>query len=53
MSTAIEVWEGDGGAHRLAAPKIVPFSEAHRTLGMGVLYAMTIIAILVFVAKLH
>ncbi len=40
MSTSIE-------------PKIVPFSEAHRTLGIGVLYAITIIGILAVVARLH
>ena len=34
-------------------PKIVPFSEAHRTLGIGVLYAITIIGILMVLAKLH
>jgi hypothetical protein len=34
-------------------PRIVPFSEAHRTLGIGVLYALTIIGILALVAKLH
>ena len=40
MSTSIE-------------PKIVPFSKAHHTLRIGVLYAITIIGILAVVARLH
>lgn len=40
MSTSIE-------------PKVVPFTKAHRTLGIGVIYAITIIGILWSVAKLH
>src|SRR5579863_4316021 len=40
MSTSIE-------------PRTVPFSEAHRTLGIGVLYAITIIGILAVVARFH
>ena len=40
MSTSIE-------------PKTVPFTEAHRTLGIGLLYAITIIGILAVLARLH
>jgi hypothetical protein len=53
MSTSIELWEGGGAAQKLAAPKAVPFSEAHRTLEIGVFYAITIVGILAVVAKLH
>jgi hypothetical protein len=53
MRTSIELWEGGGAAHELAAPKAVPFTETHRTLGIGVLYAIAIMGILAVVAKLH
>jgi hypothetical protein len=53
MSTRNEVWKGEGGAHALPAPKIAPFTEAHRTLGIGVLYAITIVGILAVAANLH
>jgi uncharacterized membrane protein len=53
MRTSIEMWEGDGAAHKLAAPIAVPITEAHHTLGIGVLYAITIVGILAVVAKLH
>jgi hypothetical protein len=53
MDRAIEVWEGKGGAHRSVASKMVHSIRHHRTLWIGVLYAITIAMVLAFVAKLY
>ena len=52
MDRALEVWEGEGGAHRSVASKVVQSTRHHRTLWTGVLYAITIVVILAVVAKL-
>jgi hypothetical protein len=36
-----------------AASTILPITGAYRTLGTGVLYAMTMVGVLAVVAKLH
>ena len=53
MGRAIEVWEGEGGAYRSIASKVVQSTRHHRTLWTGVLYALTIIVVLALVAKLQ
>ncbi len=53
MDRAIEIWEGEGGAHKPVASK-VPQSHRHlHTLWIGVLYVITIVAVLAFVATLN
>ncbi len=53
MDKPIEVWKDEGGAHRSLASELVFNSRDHRTLWLGVLYAITIIVVLAVVAKLH
>jgi hypothetical protein len=53
MDRALEVWEGEGGAHRSVASKVVQSTRHHRTLWTSVLYAITIVVILAVVAKLY
>lgn len=53
MDRAIEVGEGEGGAHRSAASKVVRSTRQHHTLWIGMLYAITIIVVLAVVAKLY
>jgi hypothetical protein len=52
MDRAIEVWEGEGGTHRSVVANVVQSTRHHRTLWIGVLYAITIVMVLVVVAKL-
>ena len=53
MDRAIEVWEGEGGAHRSVASRVVQSTRYHRTMWTGVLYVITIVVVLAVVAKLH
>jgi hypothetical protein len=53
MERAIEVWEGEGGARRWVACEAAQSTRHHRTLWIGVLYAITIGVVLAFVAKLY
>ncbi len=53
MDSAIELWEGEGGAHRAVASKVVQSTRHHRTLWIGVFYAITIVLVLAVVAKLY
>ena len=53
MDRAIEVREGEGGAQSSAVSKVAHGTRHHRTLWMGVLYAITIIVLLAVVARLH
>ena len=53
MDRAIEVWEGEGGARRWVVSQVAQKTRHHRTLWIGVLYAMTIVVVLVVVAKLY
>jgi t-SNARE complex subunit (syntaxin) len=53
MSRAIEVGEDVGGAHRSVASRVVQNTRDHRTLWVGVLYAIVIIMVLAVVAKLN
>ncbi len=53
MDRAIEVWEGEGGTHRSVAAKVVQSTRRHRTLWIGVLYAITIGIVLAVVTKLY
>jgi hypothetical protein len=48
MGKMSEVWENEGGASHPAERK----STSHMTLLTGVLYAATVIAVLVFVSRL-
>jgi hypothetical protein len=48
MDRAIEVWEGEGEARKWVASKVL-----QGTLWIGVLYAITIVAVLAFVARLY
>jgi hypothetical protein len=52
MNRAIEVWEGEGGAHTPVVSKMV-HSIRHRTLLTGVVYAIAIVVVLAVVAKLY
>ena len=53
MDKSIEVWEGEGGAHRSVASRVVHSTRHHRTLWTGVLYVITIVVVLAVVAKLY
>ena len=53
MDSAIEVREGEGGAHRSVASRVVQSIRRHRTLWIGVLYTITIVMVLGVVAKLY
>lgn len=52
MDRAIEVWEDEGGPSTLDAAKATRETHDHRTLWTGVLYAITIAAVLAVVTKL-
>jgi len=52
MDRAIEVWEGEGGAHSPVVSKVVQGTCHRRTLWMGVLYAIAIAVVLAVVGKL-
>jgi type IV secretory pathway component VirB8 len=52
MDRAIEVWEGEGGSRRWVTSKVAQSARHHRTLWIGVLYAITIIVVLAVVARL-
>jgi hypothetical protein len=53
MDRAIEVWEGEGGAHSPVVSKVVQGTRHLRTLWTGVLYATAIVIVLAVVAKLY
>ena len=53
MDRAIEVGEGEGGAHSSPVFKVVHSIRHHHALWMGVLYAITIVVVLAAVAKLY
>ena len=53
MGRAIEVGEGRGGAHRSVASNVLRSTRDHRTLWIGVLYALAIVITLAVVAKLY
>jgi hypothetical protein len=52
MDRATEVREGEGGARRWVGSKGVQGTRNHHTLWIGVLYAVTIVAVLAVVARL-
>lgn len=52
MSSAIGAWESEGGALDRVGSKAARVGRQYRTLWIGVLYAITIIAVLAVVAKL-
>ena len=53
MARAIGVREGEGQALRWTGSKLVQSARHYRTLWIGVLYAITIVVVLAFVAKLQ
>jgi len=53
MERAIEAGEGEGGAHRSLASRVVQSTRHHRTLWIGVLYAIAIAMVLAVVAELY
>jgi hypothetical protein len=53
MGRTIEVRDGAGGACGTMVSQVAQSARDHRTLRIGVLYAMTIVAVLAAVAKLH
>ena len=53
MGREIEVGKGVGGAHRSVASKVMQNTRDHRTLWIGVLYAIVIVMVLAVVAKLY
>jgi len=52
MDSAIEVWEGEGGAGRVPS-KLVQIARHPRPLWIGIFYAITIVVVLAVVAKLN
>ena len=46
MDRAIEVWEGEGGAHKPVGSKVPQTPRQHHTLWIGMLYVITIAAVL-------
>lgn len=53
MNTAIGAWEGEGQAFRWVASQGALNTRLHRTLWIGVLYAITIVVVLAVVARLY
>jgi hypothetical protein len=53
MDSAIEVWEGEGGASTLVPSKVVQTTRHRGTLWIGVFYAIAIVVVLAVVAKLN
>ncbi len=53
MDRAIEVWESEGGAHKPVASNVPQSLRRHQPLWIGVLYVITIVAVLAFVALLN
>jgi hypothetical protein len=52
MEKTIEAWKDSGAAPRLGEGPVVLKGANHRTLLAGVLYATTIIAVLMIVSRL-
>jgi hypothetical protein len=52
MERTIEAWEKEGGAFQSVDFKVAQKPASHRTLMEGVLYAITIIAVLTIVSRL-
>jgi len=52
MTTTIEALAGDFGSVKRGLYRIAECSRNHRTLGVGILYAITIILVLTFVTRL-
>lgn len=52
MERTLENWEDKGVAQRPGANQVAPKAVSHRTLLAGVLYAATIIIVLMIVTRL-